>query len=149
VTQTTTIINHNPTTNTTTTTTVVVTPQLPPAPEIETCGYPGGPKCQIDETGTPNTATLDIGLPKIKADTDAYNDSVKSPSDKGMFDQLKQFFDAPPLVQCQPFYMPAVMSIQIPPVNPCPVVGGVRDVMAFVWAVVGMFMGIGFIREAI
>lgn len=149
VTQTTTIINHNPATNTTTTTTVVVTPQLPPAPELKTCGYPGGPKCQIDETGTPNTATLDIGLPKIKADTDAYNDSVKSPADKGMFDQLKQFFDAPPLVQCQPFAMPSVMSIQIPPIDPCPVVDGVRDVMAFVWAFVGMFLGIGFIREAI
>lgn len=126
-------------------------PDIKPGTPIEviTCGLPNTPACRIDETGTPNTVTLDIGLPKIKADTDAYNDSVKSPSDKGMFDQLKQFFDAPPLVQCQPFTMPSVMSMQIPSVDPCPVVNGVRDVMAFVWAFVGLFMGIGFIREAV
>lgn len=50
------------TSTTTTTTGGNTTTTTAPAPEIKTCGYPGGPACKIDESGTPTGAGVLDGV---------------------------------------------------------------------------------------
>lgn len=144
------------TTTVTTTTTATGTPisqttetTTKPAetpPEIETCGLPGKPACKIDETGTPEMAptTNQEKIDEYKTKMDEQRDQIKQ-AGTGIFDSFGIFFSAPPFAACTPYTLPRDMGS----VNPCPVVDGVRSVMAYIWALGALFLCVGWIREAI
>lgn len=155
------------TTTTTTTTTVVdkatgqpigspivetETPVLPQKePEKEptiTCGLPDTPACKIDETGTPEPTTEDAyktKLDKTKADQDALRDKTGGTADKPILDGWGALFITPPLAACVPYTLPRDMGA----IDPCPVVDGVRAVMAFLWAITALWSGMRMVREVI
>ncbi len=115
-------------------------------PEIETCGLPGKPPCRIDELDTPTDAPTQ-GQEKL----DEWNQKMQEQREQikesgtGIFDSFKIFFSAPPVASCTPYPLPRDMGV----IDPCPVVDGVRAVMAYIWAIGGLWLCIGWIREAI
>lgn len=145
------------TTTTTTTTNGGTTTTTGPAQKIETCGLPGTPACKIDEEGTPDPASLgttpsrEVGplTPAVNEHANKINEvagSIVTPS--------FGFFGAPPVAECTPFEFPERPGptggvIQLPPIDPCGVVGGVRGVMAFLWALAGGWLIISMIRRAV
>ena len=108
------------------------------------CGAPGQPKCGIDESGTPKDYTGKDGLAEWKAAVDSNRAQIKD-SGGGVFDGFAVFFSAPPVASCSPFDLPNDYGS----LDPCPVVDGVRGVMAYIWALGALFLCIGWIREAI
>lgn len=113
-----------------------------PTPEI-TCGLPGTPVCQVkvDETGTrdfsPNFDRTPNTLPTT--DSQKMNDTaagVQAPS--------FGFISAPPIAECTPFDFAGKGSL-----NPCGIVGDVRGVMAYLWALAAAWMAFGWIRQTI
>ena len=71
ITNTSTVNNGSGTTTTTTNA---------PAPEIKTCGYPGGPKCAIDETGTPTQPTMGPANTQLETRTTGVIEKINQPS---------------------------------------------------------------------
>jgi len=117
---------------------------------FETCGIPGQPACKIDETGTPGTATMAIDTVAIEAAQAARRGTITGKSDKSFLDGFSSFFVTPPMATCVPITMPiSSVGVQIPPIDPCETVGGIRAFMAWLWAVGGLFLCVGFVREAI
>jgi hypothetical protein len=149
-----TTINYSTTTTTVngnTTTTIVAPPQ-----DIKTCGYPGGPPCKIDETGTaPFTApTTAPELPILQPMKDAEKskrDEVQNSTPGPTFG----FIGAPSIAACTPFVMPtqrvgfgaSATDVQIPPLDPCSAVNTLRDVMGYVWAIAAAWLSLGMIRK--
>lgn len=117
--------------------------------KIETCGLPGKPACKIDETGTPApvpATQYDSALDPFKQSTDEKRDVIGGTADKGFFSGWTMFFSAPAVVQCQPLAMPTYLGIQIGSLDPCPVAAGMREVMAYIWALGAMWLCLGMIR---
>lgn len=108
------------------------------------CGVAGYPACavKVDEQGTPEwkqpgTKELD----DIKAaDAVKLNEVAQSIPEPDL-----GWFGAPPIAACHAFVFPH----DIGEVNPCGVVGAVRSVMAYLWAIVAAWMAFGWIRQAV
>lgn len=117
----------------------------------QTCGYPGGPACKIDETGTPEADPLTEsatkpGMDGAKVEFDGALTRVTGDSDKGW---AWAFLDAPPIAACESLPLPSVMGVEVPNLDPCTTVDGIRAVMAWLWAFAGFYACIGFVREVI
>lgn len=122
-----------------------------PAPtEVIVCGLPDTPPCAIDETGTPGKPEVDAM--QIDKAADEWNqqmeelkDTVTGPDDKGFLDGWRDFFVTPPLAECAPFELPGDRGV----IDPCPVVGSVRSIMAYIWALTGLYLCLGMVRQSI
>lgn len=113
--------------------------------EQANCGAPGQPKCGIDETGTPTKFDGDgKALDDWKATMDSNRATIKESGD-GVFSGMTIFFSAPPVAGCSAFELPRDMGS----IDPCNVVDGVRGVMGYIWALGGLFLCLGWIREAV
>lgn len=119
-----------------------------PATDAITCGLPGTPPCKIDEAGTLEPVKDDEYSKKIdnfKKKQDELRDKVAGVADKTFFAGWTAAFITPPLAQCQPFVLPRDMGA----LDPCPVVDGVRSVMAYIWAIGALWLSLGMIRRVI
>lgn len=145
--QTITNITNNVTNQTTTEGEKVTETTDPQEPqEIKVCGLPNTPPCKIDETGTPDAAPTanQEKIDEYKSKMDEQRDQIKE-AGSGIFDSFNIFFSAPPFAACTPYTLPRDMGV----VDPCPVVDGVRAVMAYIWALGALFLCVGWIREAV
>lgn len=139
-------------TNTSPTGVVTAGPSTAAPTELpKTCGYPGGPACKIDETGTPSDSPLTesvikSGTDAVKASQDDLRSRVTSDSDKAW---AWTFLGAPPLAACEPVQFPAVVGVTPPPMNPCGTVDGIRAFMAWLWAFAGFYVCLGLVREVV
>jgi hypothetical protein len=131
------------------------TTDTPPAKEdVPFCGLPGYPDCnvKVNETGTP-TATdtkYDAKADAVKVQKDLALDTMKGTSDKsGFFSGWSVFWSAPAFVACTPYQLPEFKGASMGSIDPCPVVDGVRTIMAYIWALAGLFLCLGFVRESI
>lgn len=122
-------------------------PSAPPV-EFKTCGLPGQPKCQIDETGTAEPVLPDV----YKSSTDDYRtkegelkDKVSGDADKNFFANWSTVFITPPLASCTGYVLPRDMGT----IDPCPVVDGVRSLMAYIWAVTALVLAVGMVKKVI
>jgi hypothetical protein len=123
-----------------------------PAELPQTCGYPGGPACKIDETGTPTALPSTQYDPVIDAhvqDTADKRATIAGSGDKNFFSGWSLFFTAPSPAACAPLAFPSFLGYQIPSSDPCPVVDGVRGAMAYIWALAALWLCIGMIRKVI
>lgn len=145
----------SPTTITTTGSGGTTTTTLPP--EIKTCGLPGTPACKIDETGTPDASS--IGTPPT-AGNGPFSGAIADQGAKitevagSIVTPSFGFFGAPPVAECMPFDFPERPNgvggvIQLPSINPCGVVDGVRGIMGWIWAIAGGWLVLGMIRRAV
>lgn len=117
--------------------------------KIETCGLPGKPACKIDETGTPSPVPVtqyDSALDPFKQSTDEKRDVIAGTADKSFFSNWSVFFAAPAMVQCEPMVMPNYLGMSLGTLDPCPVAGGMREVMAYIWALGGLWLCLGMIK---
>ena len=114
------------------------------------CGAPGQPACRIDESGTPDgKGLLDDGF---NTSRDSLLESAKTNRDKiagkddkdGFFSFWFFFFVTPPPVLCGPIKWGDLVDL-----DPCPVADGMRTIMAFIWALGGFWLCVGFVREAV
>lgn len=113
------------------------------------CGSPGKPKCAIDETGTPTTqaATDAMTAPKAeldKAKTDFITKIAEATSSDGK-DTSLGWFPALPTGTCTPF----VISPKLPAVDWCPVVPRIKDMMAWIWAMLTIFACIHLVHNTL
>ena len=138
----------NPDGTTTVTTDTVTNPDGGNAESV-TCGLPGTPPCKIDERGTPTFQTpVDVTPDLTTADQ-----TKRTQVDQSIQPPTFGFLGAPPLASCTPFEMPAQIvgnaSVQIPALNPCGVVDGVRATMAYIWAVAAVWLALGMVRRTV
>jgi hypothetical protein len=132
------------------TTTEVTTPDKLPDPV--TCGLPGGSPCKIDETGTPPPVAdtqFSSKLDTLKADQDTHVAKVGGTADKPFFSGWSSLFITPPLAACAVYELPSRNGVSMGSLDPCPVVEGVRSVMAYLWALGGFWLCLGWIRAVI
>jgi len=113
------------------------------------CGAPGQAACRIDETGTRGTTTMALDEAGITAAALSNRGTITGTGDKGFFSTWTSLWDAPPVGTCSPFSMPSYKDMAIPDINPCGIISGGRDVMAVIWALVGLWACVGMIREVI
>jgi hypothetical protein len=106
------------------------------------CGLPDSPPCKIDETGTPTYEPVDVVGPAKTAEL-AKLETVKAAPN--LFPGYATFFAAPAIASCSAFTLPRDMG----EINPCPVVDGVRSVMAYIWALTALFLCAGMIKRAV
>lgn len=145
---------YNPVTNTTTNTTTN-TENAPVPKDIETCGLPGKPICnvKVDESGMPNPVPetqYSSKLESVKPAKDAALQRMGGGSDStGFFSGWGVFWGAPAVVQCVPIPLPERGGVSMGSLNPCPVVDGVRSVMAYIWAAAGLFLCLGMVRQTV
>lgn len=140
-TQNTTHVTHNPAgvvVGTPTTDTSTVAPDKPtPEADIKTCGYPGGPPCKIDESGTTDGRESDASAQAAKDAIKPMTDFAKAPSTFfPAMPQLSWTFALPtgcgviPTPQFAPFFV----SIDI-----CPWQATFHQIMTIVWSLGGLF----------
>jgi hypothetical protein len=138
------VTSSTPSTTATGTSTGTATPSI-------TCGLPGTPACRIDETGTRGTVTIALDEVGITADSASKRSTISGSTDKGWFSSWSGLWAAPPVAACVPITYPPInvggTAIQPPNIDPCPVVSGMRLVMAFVWAIYGFWLCLGMVRE--
>lgn len=130
----------------TTTTETGDKPKTTEPQEIETCGLPGKPKCLIDETGTPEPVTDEKYKPRLddyQTKQKDLKDTVSGVADKSFFTGWGAVFVTPPLAACVPYTLPRDMGT----LDPCPVVDGMRSVMAYIWAITGLWLSMRMIRQ--
>lgn len=129
---------------------VVSSPAAEPAPFEMPCGVAGAPACavKVDETTTPATVTVADPFPQIQQDHTEKLDAIKA-ADGAAWESVRDFFFLPPTTACVPFDMPVVMGIQVPDVNPCPVVSGIQQVTAVLWAIGAFWVMLGWVREVV
>jgi len=141
-------VAKDPAGNTTSTTGTQAPTEMP-----ETCGYPGGPPCKIDETGTPEQVAKKVYDPladAVKSSMDTGTTTMAGTADKaGLFSGWSMFWSAPAVVQCAPYQLPNWNGQSMGSLDPCGVVDGVRTVMAYIWSLAGLMMCLGFVRESI
>lgn len=157
---TTNVVTVNTTTNNSTgavinSSTVTQSPVLsPPAPEPAPlefpCGGPGLPACsvKVDETGTPATVTMADPFPQMQADQAGKLAEIAA-ADGTAWEPIRELFFLPSATQCVPFEMPVVMGAQVPPIDPCPVVGGIQQVVGVLWYIAGFWIMLGWVREVV
>lgn len=122
-----------------------VSPKRTDDKEPDACGAPGQPECsvRVNEKGTPEGAGTTFDSAKAKLDeTKGKNDEnlakVSGSGDKGFLEPIRSLFWAPPVAACETFDLPQqVGGLKL---DPCGVVDGVRNVMAFLWAATGLFL---------
>jgi hypothetical protein len=117
------------------------------------CGAPGQPACKIDEAGTKVTASMTLDEAGVTSDASTKMGTVAGTGDKTWLSGWSNLWGAPPVASCTPIVYPPIKvggaDIQPPSLNPCPVVDGMRLVMAFVWALGGFWLCLGMVREVI
>lgn len=116
--------------------------------EQEQCGAPGQKPCKIDETDVPreyDPKGKDKGIDEWKTKMDAQREEIKGSGD-GTFGAIEILFSAPPFAGCDYIELPNNIGTLT---RQCEVVGGVRDAMAYVWALAALWICIGWIREAV
>ena len=116
--------------------------------EQQNCGAPGQPKCGINEEGTPKALTdaaYTASLDTYKSKAGELADKAAGTGDKTFFGGWTGAFSAPPIASCSPFDLPRGMGS----IDPCPVVEGVRSVMAYIWAIAALWLSLGMIRRVI
>lgn len=127
---------------------IVTTTPTPQKIEIETCGLPGKPKCIIDELDTPQKVTDEVYKPKLddyKNKQGELKDKVAGSADKSFFSGWSSVFLTPPIQACTGYVLPRDMGT----LDPCPVVDGVRSIMAYIWALTAMWLAMGMIKKVI
>lgn len=120
--------------------------------DVETCGLPGKPPCKMDETGTPDGVPEGVYGPKVDAVADEIagnRGTIAGDSDKSFFSSWNLFFSAPPVVACEPVALPEHRGVSMGELNPCPVVDGVRTVMAYIWALAALYLCLRMVRQVI
>ena len=121
--------------------------------EQAACGAPGQPKCRIEEAGTPGKIpgdAYDSKLDPYKKSMDELRDKAGGSSDKtSLWNGWTAFFNAPPLATCEQFEFPDVMGMQLPKLNPCGVVTGMRSLMGYLWALGAMWLCIGMVTRTV
>lgn len=136
-------------------TTTQPSPVTEPPATPETCGLPGKPVCavKVDETGTPADvaeAKFQPMADKVKTSKDSGLDRMKTSGDtSGMFTGWSAFFGTPAMVTCTPIALPQFKGVSMGSLDPCPVVDGMREVMAYLWAAGGLFLCLGMIRQTV
>lgn len=124
-----------------------------PSDPPQTCGYPGGPPCKIDESGTPDKIQEKDYNPKadqLKTNKDAGLDKIAGTADKSsLYNNYSVFFRAPAFVACEPIPLPAFKGVSMGAIDACSVVDGMREVMGYLWALGGLFLCLGFIRQTV
>lgn len=121
-------------------------------PEIQTCGYPGGPACKIDETGTPEALPKGEYLPSLdeyKAKADENRTTIGGNGDKPFFTGWNLFFFAPALAPCEPMTLPDFQGRPMGQLDACNVVDGTRSVMSYIWALGALFLCLGMIKKVV
>lgn len=116
------------------------------------CGAPGQPKCSLDESGTPrpfDSGAFSSKADKYKTDVDSMRGTVSGTSDKNFFGGWSAAFVAPPIAECTPFELPFFKGSTMGSIDPCPVAGGMRSVMAWLWALGGLVLCLGMVRKVI
>lgn len=135
------ITKADPSPNTAPTT---VTPPKPESLEIETCGLPGKPKCQIDESGTkPDAGTT---LDPAKTALDTAKDSAKNAIDgaSSMTAPTWSFsFQLP--TGCAPY----VTGLRGVILNVCEYQSKIHDLMSMIWAASTFFCLVGMVGRTI
>lgn len=121
-----------------------------PTPFEMPCGVGSAPPCavKVDETSSPATVTMADPFPQIQADQAEKLDAIKA-ADGSTWESVRDFFFLPPATACVPFDMPVVMGIQVPTMNPCPVVGGIQQVVGVLWAIGAFWVMLGWVREVV
>jgi hypothetical protein len=126
-----------------TTTTTTVSPEgtttTTQAPEIETCGLPGKPPCKIDEEGTAEFEEPEALFDPRDLDRQNMEEAVG-----GVFVPTFGFIDAPPVAACTNVDLPNDMGV----FDICGPVEMIRSIMAYLWAIAGAWLCLGFIRDA-
>jgi hypothetical protein len=109
------------------------------------CGGEGEVACKVkvDETGTPTDGEARFQeardkLDEVKGKYDELRDKAAGSQDKGMFEQFRSMFLVPPIAACEPIVLPEQVASK--KIDPCAVVDGVRSVMAYIWALGGLFL---------
>jgi len=121
-------------------------------PDIKTCGYPGGPACKIDETGTPEALPKGQYLPSLddyKAKADENRTTIGGNGDKPFFTGWNLFFFAPALASCEPIKLPDYKGAPMGQLDACDVVDGTRSVMSYIWALGALFLCLGMIKKVV
>jgi hypothetical protein len=122
--------------------------------DLQTCGLPGKPPCKIDESGTPTKAPDGIKLDEASINTqhNTNKSTISGTGDKGMFSSWSSAFIVPPVVACEPTVLhmaaPGVTNTDVG-LDACGLVGDVRAIMAWLWALGGVWLCLGWIREAL
>lgn len=137
--------------NTTVTVTEKVTTTNPDGSTVEhvtppqlLCGVLDAPPCnvRVDETGTPSVQPFSTTVfGELAAQDAAARDQALSSVPQPTWG----FINAPPLAACRPFQFPYDMGS----VDACSVVEPVRAVMAYLWALAGAWLCLGWIRTTI
>jgi hypothetical protein len=129
----------DPSTNTTTTATTTTTGTTDPSQET---------RVKIDETGMPTAPQLQLDEPSITQQHTTNKTAISGTADKNQFSGWTSLFVTPPVVACEPtsFQMQGGQSVSV---DACGVVDGVRTIMAWLWALAGFWVCLGFIREAV
>lgn len=131
-----------------------VVPASPSGSESEPfampCGIAGTPPCAVkaDESGTPPEVAENIYAPKLadpKAKQAELLEKAAGDSDKSMFSGWAQYFITPPIAACQPFVLPRELGT----IDPCPVAGGIRSVVGYLFALTGLAGCLSMVREVI
>lgn len=139
-----------------TTSSTVRSEPAPTAPEpVPTCGMPGAPECavKVSEAGMPTDLPVTKYQPSVDT-TQAAKDSglrrLASPADSSsLFTGWSAFFGTPALATCSPIVLPDYHGVSMGSLDPCPVVNGMREVMAYLWAAGGLFLCLGMIRQTV
>lgn len=124
----------------------------PSEPQI-TCGLPDTPICavKVNEDNMPEslpTTVYNEHADKIKTAQDQALERMKTPGDtSSMFSGWNAFFGTPAMAACSPIVLPEFQGQSMGSLDPCPVVSGMREVMAYLWAAGGLFLCLGMIRQ--
>lgn len=147
---TTTVVNN--TTGETVEQSTKVEAPTPAEPQI-TCGLPDTPICavKVNEDDTPEVLPKTEYEPladKVKTAQEEALERMKTPTDtSSMFSGWNAFFGTPAMAACSPIVLPAFQGQSMGSLDPCPVVSGMREVMAYLWAAGGLFLCLGMIRQ--
>lgn len=143
-----TVTNTNNTTGAATTTSTVNngTESATPAPEDKgpkECGTPGKPKCQIDETGTPDGKTaFDTAKTQLETASKAASDQVTSAASPTGKDTSWHFsFNLPSQCSSFPMFLNVVIDF-------CRFQPMIHDLMSLVWVSTTVFVVIGMFGRA-
>lgn len=119
------------------------TTETPTEIEFNTCGLPGQPPCQIDDSRmrfqSPGTLDPDAEAARDAAARDALAGSVQAPPSTWDFSLL-----LPPLAQCVPIDFAGLGQL-----DGCGMVDTVRGVMAYVWALLAAWFCIGLFSRTV
>jgi hypothetical protein len=124
-------------------------------PDPITCGLPDTPICavKVNEDGTPTEISEDTAIEKVEALTSAQEQGLErmggDSDSSGFFGSWDVFWAAPAVVACVPMPLPSFQGVPMGEIDACPVVDGMRTVMGYLWALGGLFLCLGFVRQAV